>query len=236
MERAITPGLEPSQHRYYAVVREHVRNADWLDLGCGHCVFGNWMLEQQKEVIEDCRSIVGADLDLEGLKKHQGIRDKCMASGYALPFRNQAFDLITANMVVEHIGDPGALFHEVSRVLRPGGRFIFHTPNRSGYSTIAARCLPEFSKKPLARIIDGREADDVFPTHYRMNSAAEIMGYASSVGLKAAVELVCSSALTGSFAPAAFFELLLLRLLRRKSLESYRPEIIAVVTKPAVTQ
>ena len=37
---------------------------------------------------------------------------------------------------LEHLYTPATQFREISRILRPGGVFIFHTPNRRGYLTI----------------------------------------------------------------------------------------------------
>jgi len=54
------------------------------------------------------------------------------ASGSELPFRAACFDSVLSDNVVEHI-PPENLprhFREVVRVLRPGGRYVFTTPNR----------------------------------------------------------------------------------------------------------
>lgn len=39
-----------------------------------------------------------------------------------LPFRSGSFDAVTANFVLNHVGDPAATLTELRRVLRPGGR------------------------------------------------------------------------------------------------------------------
>ena len=40
------------------------------------------------------------------------------------PFRDQSFDLVVCNLVVEHISDLSFIFAQASRVLRDGGRFF----------------------------------------------------------------------------------------------------------------
>ena len=45
-----------------------------------------------------------------------------------LPFQENKFDLILTVDVMEHIEDEIATFREYSRVLRPGGYLIMHTP------------------------------------------------------------------------------------------------------------
>ncbi len=42
-----------------------------------------------------------------------------------LPFADVAFDAVVACLVFEHITDVDRAIHEVGRVLRPGGRFLF---------------------------------------------------------------------------------------------------------------
>jgi len=46
----------------------------------------------------------------------------------ALPFPDGAFDLVAGFDVIEHLEDDRRVFQEVSRVLSPGGTFIFSVP------------------------------------------------------------------------------------------------------------
>jgi ubiquinone/menaquinone biosynthesis C-methylase UbiE len=41
-----------------------------------------------------------------------------------LPFEDRSFDLVTFDLVLEHLEDLEAVFREVSRVLTPGGRVV----------------------------------------------------------------------------------------------------------------
>jgi SAM-dependent methyltransferase len=51
-------------------------------------------------------------------------------SGPALPFPDGAFEAVLSFDVFEHIRDSDAHLSEVRRVLAPGGRYLFQTPNR----------------------------------------------------------------------------------------------------------
>lgn len=46
-----------------------------------------------------------------------------------LPFANDELDIVIANQVLEHTKEIFWIFHEVTRVLRIGGRFIIGVPN-----------------------------------------------------------------------------------------------------------
>ncbi len=48
-----------------------------------------------------------------------------------LPFEDASFDCVISFQVIEHIKRDHELVREVARVLKPGGRFIVSTPNRT---------------------------------------------------------------------------------------------------------
>jgi SAM-dependent methyltransferase len=66
---------------------------------------------------------VGMDIDPRGL--HAG--DVC-GSAMDLPFGAASFDVVAAFDVIEHCDPEDRVLAEVSRVLRPGGRFLMSVP------------------------------------------------------------------------------------------------------------
>ncbi|MFC1762297.1 class I SAM-dependent methyltransferase [Planctomycetota bacterium] len=58
------------------------------------------------------------------------------ALGECLPFRDETFDLVCALDVMEHVLEPMKVLREVERVLKPGGLFIFNSPNQ--YNIVSA--------------------------------------------------------------------------------------------------
>ena len=165
--RLIAPRLRFSQELYEELLKLYVKpDMTWLDLGCGRRLLPSWRSEEEPRLVGACRMIVGLDYDLPSLNDHRTISRKVRGSISELPFRHSSFDLVTANMVVEHLEDPDTQFQEVNRILKPGGLFIFHTPNALGYLTIMNKLTPEKLKAGLIYLLEGRKESDIFETHY----------------------------------------------------------------------
>jgi ubiquinone/menaquinone biosynthesis C-methylase UbiE len=233
LEKLIAPGLKYSHGLYEDVLASEVhRDTAWLDLGCGHQILPLWRAEQEQQLVARCKRVVGIDADRPSLSKHRAIKLRVAGDIGRLPWRDESFSLVTANMVVEHLDAPGKQFAEIARVLKPGGVFIMHTPNRRGYTTIAARLIPERIKKKLVYALEGRAAEDVFETFYRANTKDEIEKLASAAGFGVQrIRLIVSSAELVIVPPLVVFELLWIRLLMTKHLKSFRTTIIAVLQK-----
>lgn len=95
-----------------------------LDIGCG---FGTHL-----EKLRGLGELYGIDITeelLEKIKKSYPYIHFVRAPAEAIPFDDNFFDLIFSIEVVEHLKEPEIMFKEVRRVLKPGGYFIFQTPN-----------------------------------------------------------------------------------------------------------
>jgi SAM-dependent methyltransferase len=229
----VAPGLRHSQSLYEDELRRRAPHSRmWLDLGCGRCLLPPWRSDAERELVAACDQIVGVDVDYDALADNRSLSLKCLGSATMLPFAEATFDLVTANMVVEHLDDPAAQFREIARVLTPGGVFILHTPNALGYPTLLARLIPGPVKKRLAYVLDGRVEEDVYPTFYRANSGRALEALARESHL-AVVDLrfIVTTAVFALVLPIALFELLLLRALMHPRLAHMRTNIIAVLQK-----
>jgi ubiquinone/menaquinone biosynthesis C-methylase UbiE/GT2 family glycosyltransferase len=102
-----------------------------LDCALGEGIGANILCQKAKKVI-------GVDLDknaIEAAKKniqYDNIEFVC-ASAINLPFDDNTFDVITSMETLEHIPEKYHcdLINEFKRVLKPGGKFILSTPNKS---------------------------------------------------------------------------------------------------------
>jgi ubiquinone/menaquinone biosynthesis C-methylase UbiE len=186
----------------------------------------------QQELVNQSRSITGIDADLISLKKNQCIHRKVLGDIQNLCFKNSSFDLVTANMVVEHVRNPELLLLEVKRVLAPGGLFMFHTPNLRGYTTLIANNIPGIFKKKLIYFLQGRKDEDVFPAFYRLNTHKAVSKIASEVKFDIEeIQMLESSTQTFKLGPIVLVELAWIRMLRSFKLVKYYTNMIVMLRK-----
>lgn len=101
-----------------------------------------------------------------------------------LPLPDGVVDIIISRSVFEHLADPQAVYAEFSRVLRPGGVIIFLTANMWDYGTLIARLVPNRFHARIVAKVEGRAAEDTFPTEYRTNTRRDVERLALRAGLK----------------------------------------------------
>ena len=234
VENVICPGLKFSQYLYEDKLLTLTNETScWIDLGCGRKLLPDWRYDSECKLVARCKSIVGIDLDESSIGKHRSIKNVKLGNILNIPFEGEQFDIATCNMVLEHVEDPGKFFHEVFRVLRPGGIFVFHTPNLNSYTTAAARLIPEKLKSFIARLLQGRDDCDLFRTFYKCNTSQDIKKYSSEAGFEL-IELKfwCCSAQFIVIPPLVLFELLYMRFLMSRNGKINRNNIFAVLRKP----
>jgi len=106
--------------------------------------------------------------------------------GENLPFAAGSFDLVVCLLVLEQLDQPDVVFKEVRRVLRPGGHFVFLTPNLRNPLLLMNRlgkALPQLQRRIVPRLYGRREVD-TFPVRYRANTAGAIRAQAARSGLE----------------------------------------------------
>jgi SAM-dependent methyltransferase len=100
-----------------------VRPIELLDFGCGTGAF--------LEHLERFGSVSAVDSDASAVEfchRRGRAEVRLVPPGERLPFADEAFDLVTALDVIEHIDDDVGALAELRRVLRPGGRLLAAVP------------------------------------------------------------------------------------------------------------
>jgi SAM-dependent methyltransferase len=229
------PETRFAQELYADVLFRYVRrDTDWLDLGCGRKLLPEWYGDREALLVATARHITGIDYDCPSLCAHSSIRKLVRGDISALPFATGSFSLVTANMVVEHLAHPAKTFAEVNRVLVPKGRFIFITPNALGYITALTRLVPSSIRPRLAKLLENRSQEDVFPTLYRANHPRTIKRLAAVSGFVAEeLRLVTSAGMPqlALYPPLSILELMWINLLESELLRIFRQNIIVVLRK-----
>ncbi|MGJ8606105.1 MAG: bifunctional 2-polyprenyl-6-hydroxyphenol methylase/3-demethylubiquinol 3-O-methyltransferase UbiG [Marivita sp.] len=140
------------------------KQLDWpgktvLDLGCA----GGFMAEALDDrgatvtAIDPAKDAIAAAIaHAKGLGK--GIRYD-VGVGEALPYADASFDAVVCVDVLEHVQDLPRVIVEVSRVLRPGGMFLFDTINRNPIARLATITMAEDVLKLLPK---GTHDPDMF--------------------------------------------------------------------------
>jgi SAM-dependent methyltransferase len=181
-ESLIPRFFPPESHPYRkierAVRRRIAPDLCLLDAGCGRYA------ERLIRVRPGAGRAVGVDLveftpealSTPGLELHR-------ADLARLPLPDASVDLIYSVSVMEHLKDPAAVYREVHRVLKPGGLFLFLTPNLWDYGSLAARIIPNRLHPWIVRKTEGRAEADTFPTHFRSNTTGAVRRLAREAGL-----------------------------------------------------
>lgn len=121
-----------------------------LELGSGHLDFTlDYLLPAAGEVVAtDLEPLFPADLELPERVTFQ--REDALD----LSFDDETFDCVIALEVIEHVEDEHAFLHEGLRVLRPGGKFIFTTPNRHRLTALGRYAIGRPIRFPHTYAVD----------------------------------------------------------------------------------
>jgi len=124
------------------------RQIDWkgkavLDLGCA----GGFMAEALEGRGAQVTGIDPAEGAIAAARAHADQAGRAIAYdvgvGEALPYDDTGFDAVVCVDVLEHVSDLTRVLAEVTRVLRPGGLFLFDTINRNPLARLATITVAE---------------------------------------------------------------------------------------------
>ncbi|HEX4928023.1 MAG TPA: class I SAM-dependent methyltransferase [Burkholderiales bacterium] len=139
-----------------AVIKHGLPSGKGLDLGCGD---GKLMRLLLDGLATSPPALVGADIDpLETRDAAaSGVYQRVHTTpGSRIPEPDASFDFVYSNSVLEHIDDLEPVIAEVSRLLKPGGRFVFTVPAERFHECLAGPLLPWREREQYLRRLDRR--------------------------------------------------------------------------------
>ncbi len=110
-----------------------------LDLGCDD----GRLVKERIESFVGTENIWGVDIDdkILGEAKKRGIKPFNLDLNKPLPFKNDFFDIIQANQIIEHLHDTDTFSEEIYRILKPGGYLVISSENLSSWHNLMALAL-----------------------------------------------------------------------------------------------
>jgi SAM-dependent methyltransferase len=164
---------------FHAMCAAHIATgADILEIGAGPS-------NPTSRYLSSLGRLSGADID-PAVRSNDALVDVCVLATTAYPFPDASFDACVSNYVLEHVEDPIAHLTEIARILRPGGVYLFRTPNRYHVITLVSGLTPHWFHHAVANRLRNlpHGAPDPYPTCYRLNSRGTIREAAARTGLE----------------------------------------------------
>lgn len=117
-----------------------------LDVACGAGYLSNALAREGFNV-------TGVDLSFQKLQEAKTLDNTntvryIVANPLCLPFRTGTFDVVTAMDFLESSENADQVINEMSRVLKPGGLFFYHSINRNFLTQLFAGKLAEWFGRP----------------------------------------------------------------------------------------
>jgi ubiquinone biosynthesis O-methyltransferase len=126
LQNVVSPRLE-----YFDTFVSDWRDKAVLDLGCG----GGFMAEALARRGADVIGVDPSQPAIESAKAHavaNSLRiDYRVGTGERVPVTSHSIDYLVCVDVLEHVENVDDVLHEVHRILKPGGLFLFDTINRT---------------------------------------------------------------------------------------------------------
>lgn len=134
-----------------------------LDIGTGTGIMPRMLAEAAPKVGLTVACDRSEGMLLRARERAAGVRVLAV-DAIALPFADQSFHVATASFVLSHIHDYPKALAEVSRVLKPSGRFAVSSwaPPSDPYSRAWDECLAQFvdrleAKRAVAEVVPWEE-------------------------------------------------------------------------------
>jgi SAM-dependent methyltransferase len=173
------PGWQDGTSEFHELCREHAPpGVRILEVGAGPS-------NPTSAFLATLGELDGIDVS-EEVRSNKHLRKSDLIVGDRYPVPDESFDLVVSNYVVEHVAKPREHLAEIRRVLKPGGRYVFRTPNLVHYVALVSRLTPHRFHLLAANRLRalGPEEHDPWPTVYAMNTPAAVRRHARDAGME----------------------------------------------------
>lgn len=174
--KRVKPGYRPALEVYKALADDLITpQTRLLDAGCGEANLVD-------DYVGRAQLVAGIDRYVQPIRETIEIDAVAESDITAIPFAADSFDVVMSSWVLEHLEQPQTVFSEIARVLKPGGSFLFITPNAYNYLIWLRRMVPNRVSTPVVDTIYDRGEDYIFPTRYLANTRRSIDRYLIPLG------------------------------------------------------
>lgn len=161
-----------------------------LDAGCGRW---NRMFINRKSCCW-----VGSDTNFYSVKNNKLINFGIVCDIQQQGFKDETFDLIVANDVVEHLENPKSFINASYKMLKKNGYLVIATPNRNSLYGLLVERTPYWLKQNLFKIIFRVDCGNEFH-YYRLNTQDELKSTLLAYGFSEVSIIVLNKLSSGSF-------------------------------------
>ena len=121
-----------NENLFLSLIRENPQ-AKLLDIGCANAEFSLRISQVLK-----AGACFGIELEQEKARaaEAKGVKAVISDANKPFPFKDDSFDAITANQIIEHLYDTDNFFKELHRVLKKGGEALISSPNLCSWHNV----------------------------------------------------------------------------------------------------
>lgn len=163
------------------------KNPVALDIGCGSGMGVGPTKQKYVELIKsNSTALLGIEPD-ESVQPNTDIYNEIYFTRFeSAPLAESSVDVAFSHFVMEHVDAPNAFLEKLTKILKPGGVYIFITPNGKSYFVRIARLFKKLrlDEFVLSKIKTANDIDSYhYPVVYRFNTERAIRSISEKHGL-----------------------------------------------------